>query len=585
MHRIRHTAAHVLAMAVLKLWPDTKLGIGPVIEEGFYYDFLFPVEITNEHLAQIEEEMKKIIEQDLPVKQIFKDKKEAIEFYKKWNQPFKLELLKEIPDEKVSFYVIGDEKTGFVDLCKGPHATRTGEIGAVKLLNIAGAYWRGNEKNPMLIRIYGTAFLTEEELQEFLKAKEEAQKRDHRLLNKKLHYFHFDPELIGPGLPILLPRGAYIREQLEDWVVSLYKKYGHKRVYTPHVAKEKLWLTSGHLPYFEENMFPKMKRGNEVYYVKAMNCPLHIQVYKRLVQSYRDLPFRVTDMATVYRYEKPGELHGLTRVRSLTQDDGHIFCTREQVPEELARLLSLAKEIYSTLGFEDITVDISTRSEEKASKYLGDKKLWEEAEEALIEAVKKVGWEYKVVPGEAAFYGPKIDFHVKDAMGRSWQLATIQLDFNLPKRFGLKYTTKEGGEETPVMIHRAFLGSFERFMGVLLEIYGSNLPLWLEYEKVRVIPVNDKVVDYANQVKEVLEAEGINTSVDTKDEPLSNKIRRAEQDRIPYILIVGPKEKESNTVSVRVRNHGDVGLYSLDKFLDALKTEIEGKLIKSPLLQ
>ncbi len=585
LQRLRHTASHILAMAVLRLWPDTKLGIGPTIENGFYYDFLFTQSIKAEDLQRIEAVMQEIIDLDLPVKQVYKSREEAVKFYTKWDQPFKRELLEGIEGDRISFYVIGDESSGFVDLCKGPHVKRTGEVQAFKLLSIAGAYWRGDEKRPMLTRIYGTAFLNEADLKNFVKQLEDAKQRDHRRINKRRQFYLIDPKVIGSGLPIFLPRGAYAREKLEQWIVDLYKKTGHMRVYTPHLARQELWYTSGHLPYYKDSMYPAMKvNDDEVYYVKAMNCPLHIQVYKRLVKSYRELPFRVTDMASVYRYEKPGELHGLTRVRSLTQDDGHIFCTEDQILDEIVSLLNLAEKVYSTFGFSDIRVDISVRGGNK-DKYLGDSSLWEKAEDMLIKAVQETNFQYETVPGEAAFYGPKIDFHVNDAVGRSWQLATIQLDFNLPERFDLSYTDKNGKQRRPVMIHRALFGSFQRFLGILIEHFKGDLPLWLEFEKVRVIPVTASHVKYATEVKAVLETEKIEAIIDDRDEPLGNRIKRAEEDRVPYIVIVGDKELSSGAVSVRVRNHGDIGLFAIDEFVAKLKEEIESKMIKSVFLK
>jgi len=586
LNKIRHTSAHVLAMAVLRLWPDTKLGIGPAIKDGFYYDFEFGHDISEEDLTKLEEEMQKIIQEDMPVYQIKKSKEEALKFYKKWDQPYKRQLVKDLEDETLTFYVIGDEKTGFVDLCKGPHVESTGQIGAVKLLKIAGAYWKGDEKKPMLTRIYGTAFETEEDLDNFLKLQEERKKRDHRELNKKLKYYHIDPELVGSGLPILLPRGAYIRRKLEEWILELYTKTGHQLVYTPHVAKDKLWYTSGHLPYYEDSMFPKMQTKEEdIYYVKAMNCPLHIQVYKRMVLSYKELPFRVTDMATVYRYEKSGELSGLTRVRSLTQDDGHIFCREDQILEEVTMLLKLAQEIYSVLGFTKVDVDLSIRGDKQKDKYLGDDSLWDKAETMLEDAIKEIGLDYSKKEGEAAFYGPKIDFHVTDTVGRKWQVATIQLDFNLPQRFELKYIAEDGKEYVPVMIHRAILGSFERFMGTLIENFGGAMPLWLESEKVRILPINNDVLDYSKEVLSLLLTEGIESTVDTKDEPLGAKIRRAEESKVPYVVIIGPKEKETGTLAIRVRGHGDVGLVKPEEFIEKLTDEIKRKIKKSVFLQ
>ncbi len=582
IHKMRHTAAHVLAMAVLQLFPDTKLGIGPVIENGFYYDFLFSNPITNEDLAKIEQVMKDIISAGYPVRRVLKSKQEAVNYYKELKQPFKLELLDQIEDDPVSFYLIDDGKKGFLDLCKGPHVDNTNQIGAIKLLNIAGAYWRGDEKNQMLTRIYGTAFLTQEELDEYLKNRELAQAHDHRVLNKKLGYYFIDSDLIGAGLIVWLPRGAYVKTQLENFILQKVKKYGYHQVVTPHVAKEDLWKISGHLAHYKKDMFPEMKaQDGNVYYMKPMNCPLHVQIFKRQVFSYKQLPFRVADIATVYRYEKPGELHGLTRVRGLTQDDGHIFCSEDQIEQELKSAINLAKEIYNTFGIENIQVDISVRDKENKKNYLGEDSVWQVAESALEKVVKESGFEYRVQEGEAAFYGPKIDFHMKDNLGRSWQLATIQLDFNLPHRFGIKYTGPDGKEHTPVMIHRAFYGTTHRFIGLLIEYFAGNLPLWLEYEKVWVLPISDSAVDYAQKVVEALNIHNLNAKMVYKNEPLQGRIKEAEELKIPYVLVVGEKEINTKGVSVRVRGKGNIGLITLNEFVDKLIYENENKLTKS----
>ena len=584
LNKMRHTTAHVLAMAVLRLFPDAKLGIGPTIENGFYYDFEFTKPITNEDLEKIEQEMKKIIQAGYQVKKVFKSKEEALQFYSDWDQPFKKELVQGLEDETLSFYEIVADQDSFVDLCKGPHVDNTNQIGAVKLLSIAGAYWKGNEKNPMLTRIYGTAFLTQEELDEYLKNRELAKQHDHRNLNKKLGYYFIDSDLIGNGLIVWLPRGAYLKTQLEQYILKKTKEYGYHQVVTPHVAKESLWKISGHLAHYKKDMYPEMKtKDGETYYVKPMNCPLHIQIYKKVIRSYKQLPFRVADVATVYRYEKPGELHGLTRVRGLTQDDGHLFCTEDQIKQELESTIKMALEVYSTFGITDLRADISVRGTDNKKDYLGDNEVWEKAEKSLEEIAKSLKLNYQVQEGEAAFYGPKIDFHMKDTLGRSWQLATIQLDFNLPKRFDIKYIGADGKEHTPVMIHRAIYGSSHRFTGILLEYFAGNLPLWLEYEKVWVLPISDQLVDYANQIVQALEAHDINSKVVYKNEPLQGRIRDAEELKIPYVLVVGDKEVNTKSVSVRVRGKGNIGLVTLSEFVDKIKLEINNKLIKSTL--
>ncbi len=579
--KIRHSASHVLAMAVMHLYPDTKLAIGPYIDEGFYYDFKFKKPITEEDLAKIEEVAQRIIDADLPIKQIYLSKEEAIEYYKKQKQPYKLELLKEIDDKKISFYVIegNEEFKEFKDLCRGPHVESTGRIGAFKLLSIAGAYWRGDEKNDMLTRIYGTAFVTKTELEDYLKDLEERKKRDHRVLNKRMNLFLVDKD-VGAGLILWKPRGAYLRYQLMKFAFETYLKEGYVPVVTPHIGKATLWQTSGHLNYYKEGMFPAFKMDDrEDYYLKPMNCPFHIKIYKSEKHSYRDLPIRYTEMGTVYRYEKAGELGGLLRVRGFTQDDAHIVCTPEQLDEEVSRALDLTMYIIKTLG--DLEFDITISARDDSDKYIGDKQMWEHATNALINAVKKAGFEPKVYEGEAAFYGPKIDIVFPDASKRGWQLSTIQIDFNLPERFDMEYIGEDGKPHRPMIVHRALLGALERFIGVYLEQTGGKIPLWLQFEKVRIVPVSDKFADYANFVYEKLTEAGIESTVDSKSEPVSKKIRNAEEEMLPYVVVVGEKEKSTNSVAVRVLGHGNIGMVALDKFVEGLKHEVETKAKKS----
>ncbi len=581
LQKLRHSAAHVLAMAVLYLYPDTKLAIGPAIDEGFYYDFKFSKPIKDEDLPKIEEVARQIIAADLPIKRRYMSREEAIEFYKKWDQPFKLELIQELPDKRLSFYeIVGNDKfDSFVDLCKGPHVESTGKIGAFKLLNIAGAYWRGDEKRDMLTRIYGTAFLTQADLEAYLKELEERKRRDHRVLNRRMNLFMIDKD-VGGGLILWKPRGAYLRYQLMKFAFETYLKEGYVPVTTPHIGTSKLWSTSGHLSYYKDSMFPSFKVDeNEEYYVKPMNCPFHIKIYKSEVHSYRELPIRYTEMGTVYRYEKAGELSGLLRVRGFTQDDAHIVCRPDQMDEEVYSALALTLKIIRTLGDLKFKVTISARDD--SDKYIGDPKLWKQATDALVKAVKKAGFTPEVFEGEAAFYGPKIDILYPDASNRWWQLSTIQIDFNLPERFDMEYMGEDGKPHRPIIVHRALLGALERFIGVYLEQIGGKLPLWLQLEKVRVLPISDKFLEYAESVKKRLDEAGIEARLDTKSEPLSKKIRMAEEAMIPYMAIVGQKEKEAGGVSVRVLGHGDIGLVSLDEFVSKLLEEINTKAKKS----
>ena len=579
--KLRHSASHVLAMAVLKLFPDTKLAIGPFINEGFYYDFKFSKPLRNEDLEKLEKVMNEIIKADLPIKQIKVPRKEAIDFYKKWKQPYKLELIEGIEDEKLSFYVIegNEDFQEFRDLCKGPHVESTGRIGAVKLLNIAGAYWKGDENNEMLTRIYGTAFLTQSDLDEYLEDLEDRKRRDHRVLNKRMNLFMLDKS-VGAGLIIWKPRGAYLRYKLMTFAFDTYLKSGYVPVTTPHIATSKLWNISGHLDYYKDSMFPSFKMDeHEEYYLKPMNCPFHIKIYNSEIHSYRDLPIRMTEMGTVYRYEKAGELSGLLRVRGFTQDDAHIVCTPDQVADEISRALDLTLYIIRTLGDLKFRITISARDD--SDKYIGDPKLWEEATQGLVDAVKKAGFKPEVIPGEAAFYGPKIDILYENAAKKEVQLSTIQVDFNLPERFDMEYIAEDGKRHKPVIIHRALLGSLVRFIGVYLEQTGGRLPLWLQMEKVRIVPISDKVAEYAKHIQSVLSKAGIESKIDDKSEPMSKKIRSAEEALLPYVVVVGEKEQNVNGVSVRVLGHGNIGLVSLEEFVNKLVEEIESKATKT----
>ncbi len=579
--KLRHSASHVLAMAVLHLFPDTKLAIGPFIDEGFYYDFKFAKPITEEDLAKIEEVALKIIEADLPIKQVYLSRDEAEKFYKKNKQPYKLELLQEIEGDKISFYVIegNEEFKEFMDLCKGPHVESTGRIGAFKLLSIAGAYWRGDEKNDMLTRIYGIAFLSKSDLEDYLQELEERKRRDHRVLNRRMNLFMVDKD-IGAGLILWKPRGAYLRYQLMKFAFETYLEQGYVPVVTPHIGKSTLWETSGHLSYYKEGMYPSFKIDNEEeYYLKPMNCPFHIKIYKSEIHSYRELPIRYTEMGTVYRYEKAGELGGLLRVRGFTQDDAHIVCRPDQIEEEVSRALDLTLYIIRTLGDLDFKVTISARDD--SDKYIGDLEMWEKATNALTSAVKKAGFEPEVFEGEAAFYGPKIDIVYPDASKRQWQLSTIQIDFNLPERFNMEYIGQDGKPHRPIIVHRALLGALERFIGVYLEQTGGRLPLWLQFEQVRVVPVSDKFVDYAKTLLTEFTKHGIRATIDSKSEPVSKKIRMAEEQLLPYVVVVGQKEKDTNSVSVRVLGHGNIGLVALDKFVEGIRHEINSKALTS----
>ena len=587
---LRHSAAHILAKAVKNIYghDKVKLGIGPATEEGFYYDFDLPVSISEEDLEKIEKEMERIVKAKEPFRREKVTKEKAKELFK--NDPYKLELLESIPeDEEITIYWLGED---FFDLCKGPHVEHAGMVKAFKLLSVAGAYWRGDSKNKMLQRVYGTAFWKKKELDEYLKRLEEAKKRDHRVLGKQLDLFSIYEEA-GPGLVFWHPNGAIIRQEIEKWVEEEHKKRGYQRIYTPHIMKAELWKTSGHYNFYRENMFfvpvvehdEEERLGNEEvpltceevkeahwYAVKPMNCPGHILIYKSQVRSYRDLPIRFFEFGTVYRYEKSGSLHGLLRVRGFTQDDGHIFCRPDQLKEEIQGVLDYVMELLSTFKL-DYVINIGTKPE----KYIGSDEAWEHATQALIDALKERGFEYNIVEGDGAFYGPKIDIAVLDAIGRKWDGPTIQVDFNLPERFDLTYVDRDGQKKRPVMVHRAIMGSIERFIGLLIEHYAGLFPTWLAPTQVVIIPVSDKYLEYADEVYEKLRAAGIRVKLDDESAKVGYKIRKAELMKIPYMLIVGEKEQQNGTVSVRSKKEGDLGAMDLSVFLDKILTEIKEK--------
>ncbi len=568
---LRHSTSHVMAHAVKELYPECKLGIGPSIEDGFYYDFDRTEPFTPDDLGKIEEKMKEIIAKNLKFEKKILKKKEAADLFKKMNEKYKLELIEEIPNAEVSIYKEGD----FIDLCKGPHINSTGEIKAFKLLSIAGAYWRGSEVNPMLQRIYGTAFESKKELEVHLQNIEEAKKRDHRKLGKELELFNIYYDDVGPGLIVYHPKGAILRMVIEDFIRKEHLKRGYEIVIGPHIMRSNIWIKSGHYGYYKENMYT-FKIENDEYAVKPMNCPGHILVYGSKKRSYKELPIRYFELGTVYRNEKSGVLHGLLRVRGFTQDDAHIFCLREQLQDEVVSVIDFVIDVLKIFGFEEFAVEISTRP----PKYIGAPENWEEAQNVLESALKRKGIEYKVNEGEGAFYGPKIDIKLKDALKREWQCATIQCDFNLPERFGLTYVGKDGKEYRPIMLHRVILGSLERFIGALIEHYGGNFPLWLAPVQVAIIPISSKSerqMEFAGKTKEKLEKEGLRTSVYLGDDTINYKIRDAEAEKIPEIVVLGDREVESGSVSVRRNGQVIKGAIKLEDYIKELKEKIENK--------
>jgi len=574
---IRHSLSHIMAAAVQELYPGTKFGIGPAIENGFYYDFGFSQKITDEDLLKIERKMKEIMKEDVVFKKKKVSKKEAEKLFK--NEPYKLELIKELEEKEISIYQSGK----FTDLCKGPHVKSTLQlhsgqakeiIDAFKLTKLAGAYWRGKEKNPMLTRIYGLAFKNKKELENYLKMEEEAEKRDHRVLGQKLELFLIDEE-VGAGLPIWLPKGAILRRVIENYLYEELNKQGYQWLSTPHIGNLNLWKTSGHWDFYRENMYSPIKIENEEYMLKPMNCPFHVKAYTSKIRSYRELPVFFAELGTVYRYERSGTLHGLTRVRGFTQDDAHTICTPEQMPEELANLLKFALKVLKTFGFKEYAIYLSTKPE----KYAGKDENWKKATDTLKYVIEKLKLSYQIDKGGGVFYGPKIDIKIKDSLQREWQCTTIQFDFNLPEKFKMTYIDQKGKKQEPFMIHRAILGSMERFIGVLLEHYAGALPLWLSPVQAWVVPIGSEHRKYAEEIKERLKSLEIRTEAKIEAETVSKKIREGEIQKIPYILVVGGREIKNKSVRIRQRQKGDIGEIKLDKFIEKISSEIEKKII------
>ena len=563
---VRHTCSHVLAQAVKRLYPETKLAIGPSIDNGFYYDFDREDGFAPEDLDALEKEMKKIIKENLKISTYTKPRAEAIEFMKEKGEPYKVELIEDLPeDASISFYEQGD----FVDLCAGPHILYTKGIKAFKLTSVAGAYWRGNEKNKMLTRIYGTAFFTKDELAEYLNMIEEAKKRDHRKLGRELGIFTMMEE--GPGFPFFLPNGMILKNTLIDYWRQIHTREGYVEISTPMMLNRHLWETSGHWDHYKENMYTTVIDDTD-FAVKPMNCPGGMLVYKSEPHSYRDLPIRMGELGLVHRHEKSGQLHGLMRVRCFTQDDAHIFMTPEQIPSEIKGVISIIDEVYKLFGFK-YHVELSTRPEDS----MGSDEDWETATNGLKSALDDLGLDYVINEGDGAFYGPKIDFHLEDSLGRTWQCGTIQLDFQLPLRFNAEYMGEDGEKHRPIMIHRVVFGSIERFIGIIIEHFAGKFPLWLAPVQVKVLPVSEKSHDYAVSVYEKLKEAGIRTELDKRDEKIGYKIREAQIKKIPYMLILGENESASGLISVRSRDKGDLGSAELDKFIADIKEEVDSK--------
>ncbi len=567
----RHSAAHLLAAAVLELYPDVKLGIGPPIEYGFFYEFLRPEPFTPEDLSKIEARMREIAARDVPNERKLLPKAEALKLYKQSGQPFKCELVEEKATEPmVSFYTTGK----FVDFCLGPHIPSTGRIRAFKLMNVAGAYWKGQEGNPQMQRIYGACFINQAELDDYLHKLEEARRRDHRKLGPELDLFSIQDEA-GPGLIFWHPKGGLVRKQMEDWLREELLRRGYDLVFTPHIMRLDLWKTSGHTDFYRQNMFGAMEVEKADYQLKPMNCPGHILIYKSRLRSYRELPIRLAELGTVYRYERSGVLRGLLRVRGFTQDDAHIFCMPEQIEQEIQSCVEFAWEVLRVFGFDRYEVELSARDPARPGEYAGTVEDWERAERALQNTLKRMNVPYKYMPGEAVFYGPKIDVKLVDAIGRPWQLTTVQFDFNLPKRFRLEYVGEDGGRHQPLMVHRALWGSIERFFGVLIEHYAGAFPAWLAPVQATVLPVSGKSLDAAKKVHERLKGAGFRAHLDDRNEKLQAKIRDAQLEKIPYMLILGEREAAAGSVAVRHRSKGDLGPRPLDDFLRDLRQEVE----------
>jgi len=570
----RHSSAHLLAAAVLELFPETKLGHGPATDSGFFYDFYRPTPFTPEDLEKIERKMQELAQQNIPYAREFLPRDEGLQKFKGEGDFMKCHYIEQFtkPDEKISIYKTGN----FLDFCRGPHIPSTGKIKAFKLLNIAGAYWLGDEKNPQLQRIYGTSFFSKKDLDNYLNQIEEAKKRDHRVLGKQLDLFSIQ-ELAGPGLIFWHPKGGIIRKEMEDWMRDQYLKRGYSLVYTPHVARRQLWQTSGHEGYYAQNMFDVMELDDAEYRMKPMNCPFHILIYKDSLKSYRDLPVRLGELGTVYRYERSGVMHGLLRVRGFTQDDAHIFCTPEQVEQEIASCVEFANDVLKDFGFDQFQTELSTWNPVDRKNFVGSEEQWNLATRSLETVLKRLNIEYKTMPGEAAFYGPKIDIKLVDAIGRLWQLSTVQFDFNLPQRFGLEYVAEDGSRKQPVMVHRALYGSVERFFGVLIEHYAGAFPVWLSPVQVVMIPISERHAAYANKVADQLKAAGVRVEVDARNEKMNAKIREHALQKVPFMLVVGDKEAEAGTVNVRTRGREKTEDMAAEEFVEKIKRAIAQK--------
>lgn len=569
---LRHSTAHIMAQAVSRLFPGVKLGIGPTIENGFYYDFGLQHSLSEEDLKKIEEEMSKIIRENVVFKRMEMPRDTAINKMEALGQPFKVELIKDIESDTVSFYSQDD----FVDLCRGPHIQRTGMVKVFKLLSVAGAYWRGKETNPMLQRIYGTAFFTQAELDKYLKFLEEAEKRDHRKIGRDLNLFSFHEEG-GPGLTFWHPKGARMRNLIENFWREEHFKRGYEILYSPHIAKINLWKTSGHWNFYRESMYSPIDVDGQEYILKPMNCPFAVLIYKTKLHSYRELPLRWGELGTVYRYERSGVLHGLLRVRGFTQDDAHIFCTPDQLEDEIVGVLELAQFMLSSFGFLEYEIELSVRGKGEKEKYIGRDDVWEHAENALKIALDKKGLPYTRMEGEAKFYGPAVDIKVKDALGRGWQGPTIQVDFNLPERFDVKYVGSDGFHHQVVMVHRTVLGAMERFIGCLIEHYAGDFPLWIAPIQMRILPITDAHIEYAKKLQALLLSKSFRVECDIGNAKINYKIREGTLEKIPYLLIVGDKETQNGTVSIRSRRRGNEGVLSVEDFIKNIDVEIREK--------
>lgn len=563
-HTLRHTASHILAQAVKRLWPEAKLAIGPAIDKGFYYDIDMEHTLTPEDLGKIEKEMSRIVKENLPITKSVMSRQEAIEFFKSKNEDYKVELIEDLPEDAViSCYAQGD----FIDLCAGPHVASTGKVKAFKLQSIAGAYWRGDEKNKMLQRIYGTAFEKKEELDAYLHLLEEAAKRDHRKLGKELGLFVIKEE--GPGFPFFLPKGMSLRNELENFWREVHHDFEYDEIRTPIILNKQLWETSGHWEHYRENMYTTII-DDEEYAIKPMNCPGGILVYQNEMHSYRDLPLRYAELGLVHRHELSGALHGLFRVRAFTQDDAHVFMLPEQMQSELMKVIELFDRIYSQFGLK-YHVELST----KPDNAMGDDAIWEAATEALRNAIEAKGIDYVINPGDGAFYGPKLDYHIEDSLGRTWQCGTIQLDMNLPERFNVEYIGEDGQKHRTIMIHRACFGSMERFIGILTEHYAGAFPTWMAPVQVKVLPISEKHVEYANQLAKQMRHDYVRVEVDDRNEKIGYKIRQAQMEKVPYMLVVGDKEMEDNSVNVRKHGGDELGTVPFDEFFNSIKIEIK----------